>query len=74
MSDRHRIDPARARYLAIRIHALGPRSLFHLFLDLDAEADLAETLEHFASLPVAFVDRYGWRELDPPAKLVGGGK
>jgi hypothetical protein len=37
-------------YLAGSIHALGPRSLFKLFRELDSGADLHERLERYARL------------------------
>ena len=42
------IPRERLRHLAREIHALGPRPLFELFVELEAGADLAERLERYA--------------------------
>jgi hypothetical protein len=63
-----RTDPARARRLAQRIHALGELSLLHLIFDLSRGADLADTLEHYGSLLAAAAAP--WRDLPPPVRAV----
>jgi hypothetical protein len=70
VSGRRKLDRVRARYLVERTYALGPRSLYHLILDLAAGADLADTLEHYASLSPELAQP--WRDLDPPVRVVGG--
>jgi hypothetical protein len=67
---RVRLHPARARRLAERIHALGPRSLYHLFLDLSRGDNLRDTLEHYGSLPAKLAEP--WRDLPPPVRVVDG--
>jgi hypothetical protein len=56
---------ARLRYLAGRIHALGPRPLYELLRQLDAGAELHPTLEAYARLPAKFIAAHGGDRLMP---------
>jgi hypothetical protein len=51
------------RYLAERLHALGPKPLFHFHDEVERGADLRGSLEDYAALPVELVKAYGgeWR-------------
>ena len=59
------LPPARLRYLARRIHQLGPRPLYHLLDELQNGAPLHERLERYASLaPLApFIAALGGADL-----------
>jgi hypothetical protein len=46
----HALAPERLAYLARRIHALGPRPLFELFVELEAGEPLLPRLEAYARL------------------------
>lgn len=67
------IPRERLRHLAREIHALGPRPLFELFVELEAGADLAERLERYARLPADVIAALGARDLPPAAVHIGGG-
>jgi hypothetical protein len=45
----------RLRYLAQRLHALGPRPLFHFIDEIEQGHDLRRYLERYASLPADFI-------------------
>jgi hypothetical protein len=70
-----RIQPARLRLLAGRLHALGPRPLFEYLAEVIAGADGGEALERYARLaPLAeFIAANGGDRL-PSARLVSGGR
>ncbi len=53
----------RLRFLAGRIHRLGPRPLFELLNELAAGADVVERLERYAALPADFIREHGGSEL-----------
>jgi hypothetical protein len=67
------LPPERLRYLAERIHPLGPRPLFELFRELARGAPLAPSLERYARLhPLKdFIADLGGSEL-PQLRVVGG--
>jgi hypothetical protein len=69
------IPIVRLRFLASKIHRLGPRPLFEFLRELAAGADLIDTLERYARLaPLAgFIEDLNGDRLPPPARLVGGG-
>jgi hypothetical protein len=63
----------RLRYLAGRLHTLGPRPLSEFLLELDAGAELHPALERYARLaPLAGFIRVMDGDRLPPARLVGG--
>lgn len=66
------LPPARLRYLARRIHQLGPRPLYHLLDELQNGAPLHERLERYASLaPLApFIAALGGADL-PALRSIG---
>src|SRR5437016_1218501 len=50
----------RLRFLATRLYALGPKPLFHFFLDeVERGADLRSHLEEYAALPAKFIRAHG---------------
>jgi hypothetical protein len=69
------IQPERLRYLAGRIHALGPRSLYELFRELDNGADLHERFERYSELaPLTNFIRDRGADRLPAARLFQGGR
>jgi hypothetical protein len=63
----------RLAFLARRIHRLGERPLFELFVELSAGAPLLSRLERYAELePLAgFIRAFDGDRL-PPARLIAG--
>jgi hypothetical protein len=45
----------RLKFLANRLHALGPQPLFHFLDDVERGADLRSHLERYAALPADFI-------------------
>jgi hypothetical protein len=68
------LDCNRLRYLAGKIHRLGPRPLYELFRELASGSDFQCVLERYAGLqPLAeFISHLGGDRLPPPARLVRG--
>ena len=64
----------RLRFLAERIHRLGPRPLFELFRELDAGANFAERAEKYARLPGDFIRNHGGDRLIKFRIVRDGGK
>jgi hypothetical protein len=62
---RRTIPDIRLRFLAGKVHGLGPRPLFEMLRELDAGADLHLTLEAYARLPAAFIAAHGGDQLMP---------
>jgi hypothetical protein len=46
---------ARLRYLARRLHSLGPKPLFHFLDEVERGANLRAHLEKYAELPADFI-------------------
>jgi len=59
-------DNARLRFLAGRLHALGPAPLFHFLSDIETGKPIRATLEEYAALPADFVRAYGGDEFAAP--------
>jgi len=59
----------RLQRLAERLHALGPKPLFHFLDELERGADLRGSLEEYASLPSDLVKTYGGDQFLPAAFL-----
>jgi Holliday junction resolvase RusA-like endonuclease len=56
----------RLQFLARRLHALGPKPLFHFLDEIECGADLRTHLEEYSALPANLVKDYGGAEfLDP---------
>jgi hypothetical protein len=68
------LQPERLRYLAGRIHALGPRPLYELFRELDRGAPLSPALERYADLSAYrdFIRALDGDRLSQPRVLEGG--
>ena len=68
------LDCNRLRYLAGKIHKLGPRPFFELLRELASGADLMFVLERYARIePLAgFITHLNGDRLPPPARLVAG--
>jgi len=63
----------RLRYLAERLHALGPAPLFHFLSDLESGADLRPLLERYAALPPEFIRAYRGDKFAPRIFRIEGG-
>lgn len=61
------IPKSRVHLLAARIHALGPRPLAELFLELFAGADPLDRIERYSILDPTIVAAVGARDL--PARV-----
>jgi hypothetical protein len=48
----------RLRHLARKLHALGPKPLFHFLDEVERGADLRVTLETYAALPADLIPAY----------------
>jgi hypothetical protein len=64
------IPRSRAHLLAARIHALGPRPLAELLVELMAGADPLSRIERYAELDPAILAAVGARDLPPTARAV----
>jgi hypothetical protein len=69
------ISRPRLNLLAKRIHALGPRPLYELFVELDSGADFSERVERYAELaPLApFIAALDGDRL-PALRAIPGGR
>jgi hypothetical protein len=63
---------SRLKYLAARLHTLGPKPLFHFLDEVERGADLRRHLEEYASLPADFVKAYGGGQFLEPFAIEGG--
>ncbi|MCI0600858.1 MAG: hypothetical protein L0Y60_15315 [Beijerinckiaceae bacterium] len=64
------IESARLRYFARRIHALGERALFELFLEL-VGANLADRLPVYAAIDPTILAAHGGVALPPAVRAIG---
>lgn len=64
----------RIRFLAARIHALGPSPLAHFVREIEARADVFATLEIYAALPRDFIVALGGDQLPPALHTIDGGR
>jgi hypothetical protein len=64
----------RLQHLAKRLHALGPKPLFHFLDELERSADLHDLLEEYAALPADFVRAYGGDKFEPSLFAIKGGR
>ena len=65
------IEPARQRYFARRIHALGERALFELFLELVAGENLADCFPVYATIDPTILAALGGVALPPAVMAIG---
>ena len=62
----------RLRFLAGRIHALGPKPLYYFLREIEAGAGIRPHLERYAALPAEFIAAYGGDRYEPTVSLVRG--
>jgi hypothetical protein len=61
----------RLRFLAARIHALGPRPLFEFCCEIvGGSSDPLGRLEAYANINVEILDQLGGRDLPPAVRLI----
>jgi hypothetical protein len=65
-------NDVRLRFLAARLHELGPQPLYYFLRELERGADLRISLERYARLPAEFIAAYGGDRFEPTASLVRG--
>ena len=63
---------ARLRYLARRLHALGPKPLYHFLDEVERGAPLRPHLERYARLPADFIREHHGDQFAPPRVIKGG--
>ncbi len=63
------VRAARLKWLAARLHAVGPKPLFHFLDELESGAELRSTMETSA-LPADFIAAYGGDNFAPALHLV----
>lgn len=61
----------RLKYLAQRLHALGPKPLFHLLDEVERGAPLRAHLEEYARLPVDLIRTFNGDEFVAPFVIEG---
>jgi hypothetical protein len=64
---------ARLRFLAARLHALGPRPLYHFLREVEGGASLRSHLERYAALPAGFILANGGDRFAPSLHVIDGG-
>jgi hypothetical protein len=62
----------RLKFLASRLHALGPQPLFHFLDDVERGADLRSHLERYATLPAEFIRANGVDQFAPSLHAIDG--
>jgi hypothetical protein len=60
--------------LAQRLHALGPKPLYHFLDELERGAPLRAHLEEYAKLPADFIKANRGDEFLPPFTIEGGAR
>jgi len=65
---------SRLKYLASRLHALGPKPLYHFLDEVERGAPLRAHLEEYASLPADFIKANRGDEFLPPFTIEGGAR
>jgi len=60
----------RLRFLAGRIHALGPRPLFEIMCELSGSSTALDRFEAYAAMNSETLNRFGGRELPPAIRLI----
>jgi hypothetical protein len=65
----------RLKYLAGRIHQLGPAPLYYLLSDIEQQSsgDLRELFEQYAQLPAELIKVYRGDQFAPPVSLIREG-
>jgi hypothetical protein len=67
-------DRVRLKYLARRLHALGPRPLFDYLNKVERGYPLREHLEAYARLDPGVVAALGATQFGPPVFVIEGGR
>jgi hypothetical protein len=62
----------RLRRLAAALHELGPRPIYEFLREIEAGADVRETLEIYARLPSAFIRANCADKFQAAAFAIGG--
>jgi hypothetical protein len=62
----------RLKFLASRLHALGPKPLAHFLDEVERVVALRPTLEEYAALPADLIRAYRGDEFTPPFAIDGG--
>ena len=62
----------RFQFLAISLHALWPKPLFHFLDEVERSADLRSQLEKYARLPAEFIQAYGGDKFQPALHSLDG--
>lgn len=64
----------RLQQLSVRLHALGPKPLFHFLAELERGADLRTSLETYASLLADLIRAFGGDQFTPRVFPLKGGR
>lgn len=64
----------RLQFLAISLHALGPKPLFHFLDEVERGADSRSQLEIYARLPAEFIKAYGGDKFQPALHSLDGAR
>ena len=67
------LPPIRLQQLATRIHALGPRPLYHLLSELASGAEVTERIEEYAAIDPEVLRLLGGSQF-PPVRSIEGGR
>ena len=59
-------NDVRLRFLAARLHALGPKPLYYFLREIERGAELRQHLEGYARLHADFIAALGGRDFQPP--------
>lgn len=61
----------RMRYLAGRVHSLGPKPLFEMLCTIAADSSAAlDLIERYAALPAGFIEANNGRDFPPHLWLI----
>ena len=69
-NERSAQEKSRLKFLARRLHALGPKPLFHFLDELERGAPMRAHLEEYAALPVELVRARGGDDFGPLVLLL----
>lgn len=64
----------RLQFLAGRLHALGPKPLFHFLSEVERGAEIRSHLEKYSQLPADFIKAYRGDEFAAPFAIRRGCK
>jgi hypothetical protein len=66
------VREVRSKWLSARLHALGPKPLFHFLDELERGADLRAALARYAALPADFIRIYHGDRFAPALHTIAG--